>query len=89
MWILMQSNRLLNMDKVETIDLASRRENTAGTLVYEIVARTGAVGQGTAHILARLEEDQTGPHLFHQIKLALLNNVVLFDIPDAISKITG
>ena len=86
MWILMQSNRLLNMEKIETIDLASRRENTAGTVAYELLARTAAVGQGTPHLLARLEDEATGQHLFQQIKLAILNNAVLFDIPDALGK---
>jgi hypothetical protein len=34
MWILTQSNRLVNLEKIESIDLASRRETTAGTVAY-------------------------------------------------------
>ena len=89
MWILTQNNRLLNMDKVETIDLASRRENTAGTVAYELLARTAAIGQGTAHVLARLEDEQTGLNLFAEVKQALVSGVALYDIPVALQNMGG
>ena len=89
MWILSQSNRLINMDKIESIDLASRRENTAGTVAYELVARTAGVGVGTPHLLARLETEPPGLQLVEEIKQAIGSNVALFDIPAALQRIGG
>jgi len=86
MWILSQTNRLINLEKIESIDLTSRRENTAGTVAYELIARTAGVGVGSPHILARLEEEPAGQHLFHQIKLAIVNNVAFFDIPELLGQ---
>ncbi len=86
MWILSQTNRLINMDKVESIDLASRRENTAGTVAYELVARTAGVGVGTPHLLARLETEAPGLQIIEELKLAIINNVALFDIPAALQR---
>ena len=86
MWILSQTNRLINMDKVESIDLASRRENTAGTVAYELVARTAAVGTGQPHLLARLETETPGLQIIEELKLAIINNVALFDIPAALQR---
>lgn len=84
MWILSQSHRLVNLDKVESIDLVSRRETTAGTVAYELLARTAAVGQGGSHVLARLEEEEPGQQLFQQVQQAIISNVALFDIPKAL-----
>lgn len=89
MWILTQTNRLVNLDKVESIELVSRRETTAGTVAYELLARTAALGQGTSHVLARLEEEAPGQQLFAAVKQALHSNVPLFDIPAALQGITG
>ena len=87
MWILSQSNRLVNLDKIESIELASRRETTAGTVAYELLARTAGVGQGTAHLLARLTEEQTGQRLLEEVKQALVSNTALYDIPNALRQI--
>ncbi len=81
MWIVSQGNRLINTDKIESMELASRRETTAGTVAYEIIARTAGVGQGTPHILARLTEEQPGHRLFEEIKQAIVSDVPLYDIP--------
>jgi len=87
MWILSQSNRLINMDKIESIDLASRRENTAGTVAYELVARTAGVGVGSPHLLARLETEEPGLQLIADLKQAIISNVPFFDIPAALQRI--
>jgi len=89
MWILTQANRLINMDKIESIDLASRRENTAGTVAYELVARTAGVGVGTPHLLARLETEGPGQQLIEELKQAIVSNTALYDIPAALSKMNG
>ena len=87
MWILSQSNRLINMDKIESIDLASRRENTAGTVAYELVARTAGVGVGTPHLLARVETEGPGLQLIADLKQAIISNTPFFDIPAALSRL--
>jgi hypothetical protein len=89
MWILSQSHRLINMDKIESIDLASRRENTAGTVAYELVARTAGVGVGTPHLLARLEAEEPGQLLIEELKQAVISNTALFDIPALLQRIGG
>jgi hypothetical protein len=86
MWILSQSNRLINLDKIESIELASRRETTAGTIAYELLARTAGVGQGTPHMLARLMEEQTGQRLLEEIRQAIISNTPLYDIPVSLSQ---
>ena len=89
MWILSQSNRLVNLDKIESIELASRRETTAGTVAYELLARTAGIGQGTSHLLARLTEEQPGQRLFEEVKQALISDVSLYDIPNALRQMGG
>jgi hypothetical protein len=84
MWILSQSNRLINLDKIESIELASRRETTAGTVAFELLARTAGVGQGTPHLLARLTEEPPGLRLLEEVKQALVSNTALYDIPNAL-----
>jgi hypothetical protein len=87
MWILTQSNRLVNLEKIESIDLASRRETTAGTVAYELLARTAGVGVGTPHLLARLESEAPGQQLIEELKQAIVSNTALFDIPAALQRI--
>ncbi|MCW3098948.1 MAG: hypothetical protein JWL77_4566 [Chthonomonadaceae bacterium] len=87
MWILSQTNRLINMEKIESIDLASRRETTAGTVAYELLARTAAVGTGQPHLLARLESEAPGLQLIEELKQAIVSNTALFDIPAALQRI--
>lgn len=89
MWILSQTNRLINTDKIESIELASRRETTAGTVAYELLARTAGVGMGTPHLLARLESEAPGQQLIEELKQALVSNTALFDIPAALHRIGG
>lgn len=86
MWILSQSNRLINLDKIESIELASRRENTAGTVTYELLARTAGVGVGTPHLLARLETEAPGQQLIEELKQAIVSNTAFFDIPAALQR---
>ncbi len=86
MWIAASHNRLVNMERIDSIELVSRRESTAQTMTYEVIARMGG---GQAHlVLARYDSEAAGRVLIQAVKDGLLSELPLLVVDD-ISPLTA
>jgi hypothetical protein len=80
MWIRTQSNRLINLERAECIELVSKRESsTTGVVVYELQARLEA-GPAGLYSLARMTQEEIGLRLLEEIVNGISGQKPLFDL---------
>jgi len=79
MWIRTQTNRLINLDKIECVEMVGRRETTEGTVVYELLARVDSTA-GKNYILARLADEAQAQQLFLEIATGISKEQHFIDI---------